>query len=107
MRSWSLLPIERDGAKVYATVELPADQPLRIHAVGIATPEVTPGTISVIASAPGYMKGFSDAQTVPDGTDLEGLRVMITAGHGISGYVRLKTGEPVAQAQLAAQVAHR
>ncbi|MEN8151454.1 MAG: carboxypeptidase-like regulatory domain-containing protein, partial [Planctomycetota bacterium] len=61
---------------------------------------VTPGLISVIASAPGYMRGFSDARTVSEGTDMEGVHVILTAGHGISGFVRLKTGEPVAHAEI-------
>jgi len=61
---------------------------------------ITPGMISVIARVPGYMKAFSDAQTVPEGTDLEGVRVMLQAGNKISGYVRLKTGEPIEAVEI-------
>jgi len=61
---------------------------------------ITPGMISVIAEVPGYMRAFSDAQTIPEGTDLDGVRVVLQAGHKIFGFVRLKTGEPIEKVEI-------
>ncbi|MCU0727161.1 MAG: carboxypeptidase-like regulatory domain-containing protein [Planctomycetes bacterium] len=64
---------------------------------------VPPGNVVLVATVPGYPPGRSDPVTVPEGGEVEGVRIRVAAGLSLSGSVELRTGGPVDGAQIRVQ----